>query len=303
MMNNLSKIEETLFKEFCKEKISNIVFILASPRTGSTPFYQALVSSSGCPYISNFTNTYFSEYPVIGLSIQHGTKSVDSLKSKYGKTNNLFGASEGSALFANWFGGGHPSQEVSSEAKEEKKSHFEKTVNSISALYGKPLIIKNAWNCFRIQSIVNIFPMAKFIWLKRDIGEAAKSDLEARYVTKSNPNHWNSATPRNVGDLLKKPYVQQVVENQYEFNISIKKSLELIPSQNWTEVFFEDFIRNPTKIISDMCAFIKCTPRFDNELKDKIRKESIDLSSKDIDDINSYIHDNAKRLNFLRPNF
>ena len=180
MMNNLSKIEETLFKEFCKEKISNIVFILASPRTGSTPFYQALVSSSGCPYISNFTNTYFSEYPVIGLSIQHGTKSVDSLKSKYGKTNNLFGASEGSALFANWFGGGHPSQEVSSEAKEEKKSHFEKTVNSISALYGKPLIIKNAWNCFRIQSIVNIFPMAKFIWLKRDIGEAAKSDLEAK---------------------------------------------------------------------------------------------------------------------------
>ena len=97
--------------------------------------------------------------------------------------------------------------------------------------------------------------------------------------------------------------MQQVVENQYEFNISIKKSLELIPNQNWTEVFFEDFIRNPTKIISDMCAFIKCTPRFDNELKDKIRKESIDLSSKDIDDINSYIHDNAKRLNFLRPNY
>ena len=301
-MDNLVKIEQALFDEFDHNSNSKIVFILASPRTGSTPLYEAIVKSTSFPYISNLTNTFYPDHPIIGMAIQHGIKATLNLKSKFGKTDHIFCVSEGSGPFTNWFGGGHPSQIVSKSVIKNKEDHLRKTVNSIYNLYGKPLVVKNAWNCFRVCDIARVFPEAKFLWLKRDIGDAAKSDLEARYVTKDDPNKWNSATPWNFEELLKKSHVQQVVENQYEFNIAIKNQLELLSNDSWNEIFYEDFIKNPTQIMANICAFLECPEKSSNTLVDLIKTEDVNLPSGDADDIDLYIHENAERLNFIRQN-
>jgi hypothetical protein len=300
-LNNLCKIEKNLFDEFDRNTNPKIVFIVASPRTGSTPLYEAVVKSTSFPYISNLTNTFYPNHPIIGLAIQHGIKATFNLKSNFGKTDDIFCVSEASGPFSNWFGGGHPSQVVSKSVIENKETHFKKTVNSIYNLYGLPLVVKNPWNCFRITDLSRVLPEAKFIWLKRDIADASKSDLEARYITKDDPNEWNSATPSNFKELLKKPHTQQVVENQYEFNIAIKNQLKLLSNDSWTEVFYEDFIKDPTNIMADVCSFLKCSTNPNNDLLDKIKTKDADLSIKDIEDIDSYIHDNSKRFNFLRP--
>ena len=302
-MNNLCEIEQSLFNEFDRNSNSKIVFILASPRTGSTPLYEAIVKSISFPYISNLTNIYYPNHPIIGLAIQHGIKATFNLKSNFGKTDHIFCVSEGSGPLTNWFGGGHPSQIVSKSVIKNKEDHLRKTVNSIYSLYGQPLVVKNAWNCFRVADLARVFPEAKFLWLRRDIADAAKSDLEARYVTKDDPNKWNSATPWNFEELLKKPHAQQVVENQYEFNIAIKNQLELLSNDSWNEIFYEDFIKNPNQIMANICAFLKCSTESSYDLIDLIRTEKLDLSSRDSDDIDLYIHENAERLNFLRQNY
>ena len=104
------------------------VFILGAPRTGSTYLYQIIASSFNLPYFSNLTNDYFSSTPIVGLAIQHGVETEIILSSQFGKTNGLFQPSEGSGPMRYWFGGGHPSQEVSNAILAGQEEHFLATV-------------------------------------------------------------------------------------------------------------------------------------------------------------------------------
>ena len=301
-MNELKKIEEDLFDKLSNKKSSEAVFILASPRTGSTPFYQALVQCGSLPYISNFTNTYYPNCPLIGLAIQHGIKQTTKLNSHFGKTDGSFEMSEGSEAFKFWFGGGHPSQLKSNKIIKKNEVHFKKTISSIYTIYNMPLVIKNAWNCFRVTDIVRLLPLAKFIWLKRNIADAAKSDLEARYITKKNPKEWNSATPWNFKELQSKPHTQQVVENQFEYNTAIKLSLDKLPKRNWTEIFYDDFISEPNKKITEILEFLDQKLKSNLDFGNIIKENKTLLSQDDSDAIDLYINDNKSRFDFLIKN-
>src|SRR5262249_7932126 len=110
----------------------------------------------------------------------------------------------------------------------------------------KPLVIKNAWNCFRIPALARLLPAARFLWVRRDIGTAAKSDLHARYSTKGSPVIWNSATPHNVESLRARPYWEQVVENQFEFNAAMHRDLNAHAKERFLEVWYEDLCADPS---------------------------------------------------------
>jgi hypothetical protein len=156
-----------------------------------------------------------------------------------------------------WFGGGHPSQIVSSRIIDEREDHFISTLAACQVLYdGAPLVIKNSWNCFRTAYLATRLSAARFIWIKRDIRDAATSDLEARYLTKNDPNVWNSATPSNVAALLKLPPAHQVVENQYEFNQAISEALINNAPGRWMDVWFEDLVRNPDRELERVARFL-----------------------------------------------
>lgn len=251
-------IAEKTLLELGKAISPNPIFILAAPRTGSTYFYQTLVRVFHLPYFSNLTNEFFPTTPIIGLAIQRGVKVRISEKSRFGKTRGPFQPSEGSGPMTHWFGGGHPSQDVSTRILTNREMHFALTLAACQALYdGAALVIKNAWNCFRVEYLAEALPDSRFIWLKRDIRDAAASDLEARYLTKGNVSEWNSATPSNVNELLRLRPEHQVVENQYEYNKAIKQSLGKNEKKRWIDVWFEDFLLKPSKEIERISQFLQ----------------------------------------------
>lgn len=239
----------------------NPVFILGAPRTGSTFFYQAMIEALGLPYISNFTNAHFTHQPVLGLTVQRSVQPDMCWTSRYGKTEGVFGPSEGSAVMSYWFGGGHPSQMKSREILPDKRQHFIATMAAASQIFeGRPLLIKNAWNCFRIQSLAELLPKARFVWIRRDIRASALSDLVARYLTKGDPHIWNSATPANVEWLKKLPPWQQVVENQYEFNCAIGDALADLEDNRWRIIWYESLRKNPDACISELASWLQLIP-------------------------------------------
>lgn len=233
------------------------VFIIGAPRTGSTLLYQAMAGVFCLPYISNLTNKYFADFPLIGLALQRDVKIDIGWGSEFGKTIGDFQPSEGSSVMAKWFGGGHPSQDVSMRILDGQEEHFLATLAGVETLYsGRPLLIKNAWNCFRISYLASVLPSARFVWIRRDIAESAESDLEARYLTKGAASIWNSATPSNWCQLQRLPAHVQVVENQFEFNCAIRDSIEAHAKERSIEVWFEDFIASPDVEIDRLAAFI-----------------------------------------------
>ena len=246
MSCELETIESLFFDRYASsldKDVVPMVFILGSPRTGSTLFYQLIINFFDFFYFSNLINNHFAEHPVVGAALQHQLEPNPdvSYKSRYGKTEGEFGPSEASYVFRNWFGGGHPSQIVSSEVLPGKDKHLCQSLQSIYALFGKPILIKNAWNCFRIEALAQRFANAYFIWIRRDITHAALSDLEARY-RKGDPvaTVWNSATTKNYKAIQKLPYWNQVVEQQYEYNRSIGRDLETYASERYIELWYEN---------------------------------------------------------------
>ena len=117
--------------------------------------YELFISQFKSAYFSNLTNLYFPSRPILGAYLQHLLRMshYNVRGSVYGKIPGLSSPSEGSRVISNWYGGGHPSQVVSSEIIESKRDHFISTISAMQALFGRPIIVKNAWNCFRIDSL------------------------------------------------------------------------------------------------------------------------------------------------------
>lgn len=273
------------------------VFILGAPRTGSTYLYQIVASSFHLPYLSNLTNDYFSSTPIVGLAIQRGVATEMILSSQFGKTNGPFQPSEGSGPMRYWFGGGHPSQKVSNAILAGQEQHFLATLAACETLYDDaPLLIKNSWNCFRLPYLTRVLPEARFIWLKRDIRQASMSDLEARIITKGSPLAWNSATPSNLDQLRVLPATEQVVENQYEYNKAIGRSLARHPKVKWCELCFEDLVEEPAAVLDKLSTFLKRPIQKEPPVGSSQRIRSRGIKSNDARLIETYVDQEYRRL-------
>jgi hypothetical protein len=272
------------------------IFILGAPRTGSTVLYQALCSRFGLPYIANLTNDHFARTPIVGLTIQKAVPVRIHYASRYGKTDGAFQPSEGSAVMTRWFGGGHPSALVSACILEGKEPHFLATLTAAEALFGAPLVIKNAWNCFRVRYLAKALPFARFIWIRRDVADAAKSDLAARYRTKGSAREWNSATPENIEELRRMAPAAQVVENQHAFNIAVAAGLNHHAEGRWREVWYEDFCGDPDAVLSDLGAFLERPSAQRASAVEIGRAGDVDLPAADGEAIDRYLAEHAERF-------
>lgn len=275
------------------------LFILGAPRTGSTILYQTIVAGFNLPYFSNLTNSHFARRPIIGLSLQAAWPPDDvTSTSAYGKIAGPMQPSEASEVMKRWFGGGHPSEIVSSEPLTDTSPHIQETIAAAFALFGKPLVIKNAWNCFRISALARLLPNSAFVWIRRDIAASACSDLEARYATKGDSNAWNSATPRNVDELRKLPYWEQVTENQFEFARAVSETCALLERDRTAQIWYEDFCADPAaaleKLRSELAALRQCSLGKIVEVRQGDPRSR--LSEGDCRKIEDYVHAQGERL-------
>jgi len=261
----LAETEASLFAELLgdcpRPAAAPVLFVLGAPRTGSTVFYQALIQYFRLPYFSNLTNTVFPRHPLVAAHLLHALR--ESIKigfsSNYGKTTGALQPSEASYVFHNWFGGEQPSQSRSCSILEERREHCVRTVASIQRLFRAPLVTKNAWNCFRIESLARLFPNAFFLWIRRDLIGSAVSDLAARYVVQNDPNVWNSATPARVEELRRRPCWEQVIENQYEFSVAIEEGLARYVPDRHAVVWYEELVRRPRKVLAGLARRLQAT--------------------------------------------
>ncbi|MBU3919525.1 MAG: sulfotransferase, partial [Alphaproteobacteria bacterium] len=248
----LDAAQAELFAAHSGTRDASAVFIVGAPRTGSTLFYQALAQAFDLPFVSNTADADTPHHPAIGV-LRSFRANQDGLpesgfESCFGKTRGLHAPSEGSAVFSHWCGGGHPSERVSPGILPDREAHMRATLSAIESATGAPLLIKNAWNCFRVPALARAFPRAVFLWIRRDAADAAASDLAARYAVQGDPQAWNSATPHNVELLRRLHPAGQVLENQFEFSRAISEAAAALPDTRFSAVWYEDFLADPNAV-------------------------------------------------------
>lgn len=274
-----------------------IIFILAAPRTGSTFLYQFLINNYRLGFINNFTNNNFSKFPEAGIVISKllgGFNKKNSYRSNYGKTKGWHEPSEASGVFRRWYGGMHPSEVYS--ANPIRPREMTKSLLRMHHVFRSPLVFKNAWNCFRIKDLSYRYPNSFFIWLKRDIGASASSDLMSKYNNKT-PYSWNSATTKNYNELFELMPHEQSVEQQFYFNQYIEKNLELYAKDRSHNLWYEDLCFNTGTEIEVLES--KISKKFHVSRKNScIDHGSITYGNKVVNkDVSLYILKNIDRLN------
>lgn len=245
-------------QKFIPSSDTKLLFILGSPRVGSTLLYQVVINHFDVFYPTNsFVELFESDHFLLSeLPMEFGcTKFVD-YKSFYGKTSGEDQPSEASGLFRYFFGGEHPSESKSKEPLPGLEKKFVQFMNQLFIANKKPFVFKNAWNCFRIEFLSQIFPKACFLWIRRDVAASAYSDLQSRRQ-RGSTEIWNSATTENYKAIQKLPYWEQVVEQQYSYAQSISKDLSQLSYSRYFEVWYEDLCGKTNKTIDELKSFLE----------------------------------------------
>ena len=271
--------QESISQDSCPEPV--ILFILGSPRVGSTVLFQLVINHFECFFPSNSFNRKFQNQEVnlesFDLSPYLSPLEKVSYISDYGKTLHDGEPSEASAFFGTFFGGEHPSEDKSKAPLPDLAERFVEFCRSLYSQSRKPLVFKNAWNCFRIRYLSQAIPKACFLWIRRDIADAAFSDLEARRK-RGSTNIWNSATTSDYLEIQKHPYWEQVVEQQYGYARRVGSDLSQFCRDRYFEVWYEDILVEPNLFLEKINNFL--SPRGFTIRKRKIDRNDLRKSNK-----------------------
>ncbi|MGM0503188.1 MAG: sulfotransferase [Bacteroidota bacterium] len=236
-----------------------IVFIIGAPRSGSTILYQLITNFFDVSYINNLI--YLSrENLFFGFWLNRlvfKNKKHDNFQSNYGNTKKfgLNAPSEGGQIWYKWFSKDQIYFEKGS-LSDKKIIQIRKLFYAIINKQQKPIIIKNLMTSQRLLPFSEIFPSAKFIFIKRLPEYNAQSIYKAR--KKLSPHEWWSVKPKNYQDLLNLSLAEQSVKQVYYIEKQIMEDINLFPKKNIKIVNYEDLISDYKNIFSDLKSFIGC---------------------------------------------
>ena len=271
------------------------VFIIGSPRSGSTIIFQLITKYFDFTYINNFVDLA-REVPFTGFLINKrffGSKKHSSFKSNFGKTKEggLLAPNEG-LFWYKWL----PKDKhyvLPGEINEMDKQSFKDCINAIMNLYKKPIVIKNLSFSVRLELIKEIFPNARLVYVKRDIIDIVQSIIKAKIdVFGELNNKWWSIKPKNYKSLLNLDPVEQIVKQVYYIEKQIYFDLKGFRKADILEIEYGD-LADTKMVLEKTYDFLNLDQSLEYKLpeikisnKRKVSKELYDIILKEINDLN-----------------
>lgn len=200
------------------------VFIVGSPRTGSTILYQSITNYFDVLYIDNLSSLFYRNL-FFGFFLSRlffRGKAHDNFEADHGDTSS-HGLHAPSECGEFWYRFIPKNQHYVSPSQVTDKM-VESVRREISALinfYNRPIVINNNNAGLRLSLIRRAFPQAKFIVTDRDPLYVAQSLLKARMRFYGDVSRWWSMKPENYLDLITLSPCRQVVRQHH----SIRKTI------------------------------------------------------------------------------
>lgn len=258
----ISNVESRLYGGVTEDCMYSPIFIIGSPRTGSTVLYQMLTHASDCLYIDNLVYAFFNNLPFGFWASDKifGRESHDSFDSEFGNTDTWHSPSECGGFWYRWF---PREKDVVSYGYLDEDSVIEvrRSINPVMSRYKKNMLFKNLNSGQRIRVLREIFPNAKFIFIKRDPLYTVQSLLQARDKKKIPDAKWWSVKPKNYKELNDLPIHEKLVGQVFHIEQQIAKDLRDIASDN---VFIINYLDIKNKF-EELSNFIGCQKK--NEIK------------------------------------
>jgi hypothetical protein len=250
----LQVYEKNLYCTAGKSELPQI-FICGAPRSGTTLVAQVLMKHLPVYYFNNLTSI-FPKSPITAQKLFGFLGKNDRQKirftSFYGRTPKISQPNDALYLWDRWTGNNR--KQIPESLNEHSKKQMFQFFNAV-ALYAKqPLVNKNnSLNSFA-HLVSEVLPNSFFICLDRNPLYLAQSHLIARRFINNDENQSygvefnHTSQPEDV--------IQEISEQVKNHKRMILKQQELIGTDRFIIINYEDFCDNPAKTVVKVAA--KC---------------------------------------------
>lgn len=189
------------------------VFIVGAPRSGTSLFYELLVTRYRFAFFSNLAHRFYKT-PVaatwLGHSVIESRQGV--FESNYGHIAGWSAPNEGGWIWQRWLEDGPWINETALPGLPADE--IRTTLAAMSNVMAAPFINKNVMHANRLRLLQALFPDCLILEVQRDPAETVRSIVRARQHNKGpalNLDQWWSVQPSNArGGGLIEQACQQV---------------------------------------------------------------------------------------------
>lgn len=236
------------------------IFIIGSPRSGTTLLYQLLLHSYRFGYLSNLYSR-LHKHPLLSALITKlllmATSASPSFLSYYGTTSGLLGPHEAGRFWYRWFPSGDKVYVGPEDVSLRTLVQLRNTVRYLCRIFLKPMLFKNTYNSLRIAPLSMAFPEALFIATMRNPVDTCQSILTARVKTNNSKNAWWGLKPKEYFDICDLPYWQQIPAQIHFIIKQIESDLKTFAPDRHIFLDYEEICRSPASACNKVSLFLK----------------------------------------------
>lgn len=235
------------------------IFIIGSPRSGSTLLFQVMTDVMDLGYLSNKHKwVYGAPFLVskINRNFRKNNIKRNEFTSSFGNIEGIDAPSECGVWWYRFFASGS-FDALRAGLSSSRKKKFIRSLNALSKAEKRPVIYKNLYASLRIQSIMEASPSSLFIIIKRNELDNAHSLLEARKLHGGYHQWFSIPTPAKENPEITHP-VNQVLDQIRTVYQVIEDDLMLssVDSERVAYVDYEGLCEHPNLIMKSMHGFL-----------------------------------------------
>lgn len=244
------------------------LFIIGTPRAGTTIIAQLLKSAFDLGYPSNFIARFWLA-PVTGIRLQQiifGNKPPVDFNSEYGWTNNPLDIHEFGYYWRKWLLK-NSFEDFKNYKSREKEIEWEKLKTSLANFqhaFDKPVLFRHILAGFHLKKFVECLDKVLFIYIQRDLTDNAISLLDAREKFFRDRAKWFSTHPPNYEDLINLEPHEQVAGQVHSLKTFYESQMVGAVKDRIVPVSYKDLCESPGAIVEKIS--LKSRELFDYEM-------------------------------------
>lgn len=231
------------------------IFILGSPRSGTTLLYQLLTEQLDVGYL---TNVHAAEpFDVARVERERrprASRTASDFDSEHGETAGSAGPSEAGEFWYRFFPR-DPHQVHDHDATPQRTSELRAVVRLFADACGAPVVFKNVFNSLRIPVIARALPEARFVVIERDLESNARSLLAGR-IKRGDMDAWWSARPDGSAVVADATPARQVAWQAATMQRVARTELARIEPERSMVVSYTELCSAPGRVLAEIMEWL-----------------------------------------------
>jgi len=224
------------------------VFLVGTPRCGSTFAAQFFPSAIRMGYVSNLMARFFAA-PSVGARLQavllDEPTCKASFRAEHGYTREIDATHEFGYFWTRWFDFGETHQVGAETLARVDTAALRREIAGMQAAFDAPMFFKNLICGCHIEFLASAVPRSLFIDLERSPLCAAESILRSRREANGNPDEWWSLRPAEYTWLKDLDPFEQIAGQILCTRRRIEQQLAALPESRLVRLTYESLCRQP----------------------------------------------------------